>query len=158
MATVSIVGVQMLESSDQPVLMLGQAWTTRFLLVWVDAQVAAALFSAADPDSQDDPSLRAYELFARALAATGEHELSGRITGWSDGVFSAEIVLDGEPVPGRLSDIAVLSHTMGFPLECPDELMAQLAVEAFEDENDVVEEFRSFLDEVEADDFGEENP
>ena len=36
--------------------------------------------------------------------------------------------------------------------------MAQLAVEAFEDENDVVEEFRSFLDEVEADDFGEENP
>ena len=61
-------------------------------------------------------------------------------------------------MPGRLSDIAVLSHTMGFPLECPDELMAQLAVEAFEDENDVVEEFRSFLDEVEADDFGEENP
>lgn len=157
MITLSIVGVQMMESGDQPVLMLGQAWTARFLLVWVDAQVAAALFSAADPDSQDDASLRTYELFARALAATGEHELTGRITGWADGVFSAELVVDGESVPGRLSDIAVLSHTMGFPLECPDELMAQLAVEAFEDENDVVEEFKSFLDGVEADDFGRDD-
>ncbi len=158
MITLSIVGVQMMESAEQPVLMLGQAWTSRFLLVWVDAQVAAALFAAADPDSQDDPSLRTYELFARALAATGAHELTGRITGWSDGVFSAELVVDGEPVPGRLSDIAVLSHTMGFPLECPDDLMTQLGVEAFEGDSDVIEEFKSFLDEVEADDFGEENP
>ncbi|RLP06873.1 bifunctional nuclease domain-containing protein [Propionibacterium australiense] len=158
MVTLSIVGVQLMESSEQPVLMLGQAWTSRFLLVWVDAQVAAALFAAADPDSRDDPSLRTYELFAQALAVTGEHELTGRVTGWSDGVFSAELVIDGAPVPGRLSDIAVLSHTMGFPLECPDELMTQLAVEAFEGDSDVIEEFKNFLDKVEADDFGEDSP
>lgn len=157
MAVLSIVGVQMMESNDQPVLVLGQAWTNRFLLVWVDAHVAAALFSAADPEGRDDPSLRTYTLFARTLAATGEHELSGRITGWSEGVFRAELVIDGRPVPGRLSDIAVLSTTMGFPLECPDALMAQLAVEAFEDENDLVERFRSFLEGIEADDFGDKN-
>lgn len=151
MAEVEVVGIRVLEDNDQPVMVLRVVGSTRYLPVWVDTVSAAALMSVVGGELEG-PVLT-FDLFSKLLSRLGDPALSGRITGWDDGVYSAELVVDGEPIAARVSDIAALAFVRGFTITCPDELVAQLGVEAFEEDKDVVEEFKSFLDHVDPDDF-----
>jgi bifunctional DNase/RNase len=151
MAELEVAGIRVLEDRDQPVMVLRVVGTTRYLPVWVDTISAAALMSVVEGELKG-PALT-FELMDSLLTRLGSPALAGRITGWDEGHYSAELVVDGEAISARLSDIAALSFVEGFPISCSDELVAQLSVEAFEQKSNVVEEFKSFLDHVDPDDF-----
>lgn len=151
MARLEIAGVKIMESNDQPVLLLRQSETSRLLPVWVDAVAAATLLGVSDHD--DGGAARSFELFAELIKALHPHSLRAEVTDWQEGVFSARVFVDGRQIDGRLSDIAALSSVLDFPLECPDELLSELGVEALEEDPDVVEEFKDFLDRVDPGDF-----
>lgn len=151
MARLEIAGVRIMETNDQPVLLLRQTDTTRLLPVWVDAVAAATLLGVSDND--DGGAARSFQLFANLIRALHPRSLLAEVTAWEEGVFTARILVDGREIDGRLSDIAALSAILDFPLECPDKLLSELGVEALEKNSDVVEEFKSFLDRVDPGDF-----
>lgn len=140
-----------MESGDQPVLLLRETDNTRLLPVWVDAVAAATLLGVSDGD--EGGSARSFQLFAEMVRALHPHSLSAEIFGWEEGAFSARLFVDGKEIPGRLSDIVALSSVLDFPLTCSDTLLTELGIEAFDQDPDVVEEFKSFLDEVDPGDF-----
>ncbi|SER61665.1 hypothetical protein SAMN05443377_1043 [Propionibacterium cyclohexanicum] len=151
MAELEVAGVRIMESADQPVLLLREKGTTRLIPVWVDAVTAATVLGISEQDNGGAaPSFR---LFAEIVEALHPHDISAEITGWREGVFSARILVDADEIEGRLSDIVALSIVLDFPVECPDELVSELGVEAVDGDADVVEEFKSFLDQVDPGDF-----
>ncbi len=93
MAEVEVVGIRVLEDNDQPVMVLRVVGSTRYLPVWVDTVSAAALMSVVGGELEG-PALT-FDLFSKLLSRLGDPALSGRITGWDDGVYSAELVVDG---------------------------------------------------------------
>lgn len=151
MAEVEVVGIRVLEDNDQPVMILRVRGSSRYLPVWVDTVSAAALMSVVEGESQGPAAC--FQLFRKLFVTLGDPSVAGRITGWDDGTFRAELLVDDEPITARVSDIAALSFVMGFTMSCPDALVAQLGVEAFEEDKDVVEEFKNFLDQVDPHDF-----
>lgn len=151
MARLEVADVRIMQTDDQPVLLLREKGTSRLLPVWVDAVTAATMLAITDQDVGG--SAASFHLFADIIGALQPHSLSAQITGWQEGVFSAAIIVDGRQLKGRLSDIVALTVVLDCPLECPDELLSELAVEAFEEESDVVQEFKSFLDRIDPGDF-----
>lgn len=90
------------------------------------------------------------------LMETGELVLREvRVTRLENGTFYAVLVLrDGRQIDCRPSDAIALAIRAGVPVRCAETVLAAAGVPVEEnDEAEVVEEFRSFLEDVEPEDF-----
>jgi hypothetical protein len=99
-------------------------------------------------------------LLRDVIEATGNELKEVRITDIREGVFFATLHFEsGVEVSARPSDSIALALRLGAPIMCGEALLDQAAVlvpdavEAAEVQDDEVERFREFLDQVSPDDF-----
>ena len=81
-----------------------------------------------------------------------------RITELEGGTFYAVLVIDDTEISARPSDAIALALRVGSDIFCADDVLDAAGIEMPEAEEDEVEKFREFLDNVDPDDFvtGEE--
>lgn len=101
-----------------------------------------------------------HDLLCSVLEATGAVLDHVEITGLVDGVFHAELVLgSGARVDSRASDAIAVAVRLGRPVLCHREVLEAAGVPTTsESEEDEVERFREFLEQVEPEDFQRDEP
>lgn len=151
MPELDVVGVRVDAPSGAPILLLQESGGTRALPIWVGAAEASAIANALE--GLLPPRPMTHDLMVRLLAELGHDRVSGRITGMQDGVFHAELEVDGHVLAARPSDVAALAVRSGIVITAPESLMDEVGVEVEEPAQDEVEQFRAFLDQVNPDDF-----
>ncbi len=78
-----------------------------------------------------------------------------RITGLSDGIFYAELVFDnGVEVSARPSDSIALALRTGTPIYAHEDVIEEAGMPIPDEQEDQVEAFREFLDNISPEDFG----
>ncbi len=100
-----------------------------------------------------------HDLLRDILAALGVTLSEVRITALQDGVFYAVLVFsNGVEVSARPSDAIALALRVDAPIRGADEVMEEAGIDLPDDEEpaeeDQVEKFREFLDQVSPEDFG----
>ena len=152
--------------ADTPVLLLREAAGSRQLAVWIGAAGGHAILSALEPPAEEHPT--AHDVLLDALSVLGAVVEEVRITGVTDGVYSAELSVKGNAVPCRVSDGVALALRGGAQILVADEVLQAVGLdlvaappEATLLDGDTVqmERFRAFLDTITPEDFtGEEKP
>lgn len=154
-------GILVHEPEGHPVLLLSWPGEERVLPVWIGAAEAAALAAREAGMSQNRPG--AQDVIAEIAEVAGTPVDCAEITGYHEGVFIAALVLaGGARVDCRVSDAVAVCEVAEVPLLVAREVLDAVSVPAgalFDDPEDAaedeesVEEFARFLDEVDAADF-----
>jgi uncharacterized protein len=146
--------------THQPVLVLGEADGRRCLPVFLRRPQADAI--AVGRRGPDDPLLP-QDVLVPVLRGLGRTLVGAEVTALDEGVFSAELVLDGDTrIPVLPSDALAVAVREGLPIGVADEVLdavGQPVEEIFPDGTDAPPErqladFREFLDDVSPEDFG----
>ncbi len=156
MIGLEVIGIRLLSPEDPPVLLLREEGGTRSLPIWIGNQEAAAIASALEDEVPARPMT--HDLLAAVLTLVESGVGLVVINEMEDGIYRAELHAGGSIIDARPSDCVAVALRLGWPIQCPRELMDQVGVEVEEASTDEVEAFRAFLDSVNADDFEDENP
>ncbi len=148
--------------ADAPVLVLIEDGGGRRLPIWISAMAGTAILSALESEDADHPCT--HDLLMNLLASRDAEIEAVHITGVSDGLYSAQLLIGGAPIACRPSDGVALALRCGAPIFTTEEVLqgnaldaagADEGAEADPLEADEVELFRVFLDNVRAEDFEE---
>ena len=158
MVELEVLGVRRQLPADQVVVLLLDLAGRRLLPIVVGLAEGSAI--VAGQAGIPAPRPMTHDLLVSALSAARAGVERVEIVSLIDGVFHAELLLDnGVRVDSRASDAIAVAVRIGCPVLCASEVIDEsgLEVEAHTPEEEV-EEFRAFLDTVNADDFvaGEE--
>jgi bifunctional DNase/RNase len=152
---VDVVGVRVEMPSNQPIVLLREVSGDRYLPIWIGAVEATAIAFA--QQGVVPPRPLTHDLMKDLIGATGNELSEVRITEMRDGVFYAVLVLSsGAEVSARPSDSIALALRTGSKIVCSEDVLDEAGLEVPEEEEDEVEKFREFLDNVSPEDF--ENP
>lgn len=149
-----VLGVRRQAPLDQVVVLLLDIEGRRLLPIVVGVAEGSSIASAQAGVTAPRPMT--HDLLVDMLTTLGAEVERAEITALVDGVFHAALVLDsGDRVDARASDaiaVAVRTHS---PVLCAPEVLDESGLEVEERApEEEVEEFRAFLDTVNADDFG----
>jgi bifunctional DNase/RNase len=153
MREVEVVGVRVEMPTNQPLVLLREAEGTRYLPIWIGAVEASAIAYA----QQGTPTPRplTHELMQHVVEALGDELDEVRILDVREGVFFAQLVFtSGAEVEARPSDSIALALRAGARIVCSEDVLDEAGIASSDDEEEVVEKFREFLDAVEPEDFG----
>jgi bifunctional DNase/RNase len=154
---VDVVGVRVEMPSNQPIVLLREVTGDRYLPIWIGAVEATAIAFA--QQGVVPPRPLTHDLMKDLIGATGNELNEVRITEMRDGVFYAVLVLSsGAEVSARPSDSIALALRTGSKIVCSDDVLDKAGLEVPEEEEDEVEKFREFLDNVSPEDFENPNP
>ncbi|GAB3232676.1 bifunctional nuclease family protein [Glycomyces halotolerans] len=154
MRMMTVVGVRVELPSNQPVVLLKETDGNRYLPIWIGTVEAAAI-AYQQQDVQLSRPLT-HDLMRDVLEALEVSLSSVEITELRDTVYYAELVLDGETrVSSRSSDAIALALRADAPIWCADEVLDEAGVVLPDTQEDEVEKFREFLEEVSPEDFDE---
>lgn len=137
-------------------VVLKEASGPRQLAIWMSAAGAAGILSALEPPDVDHPA--SHDLVVDLAELFGHRVETANIVGHQDGVFYAELVIDGESLPARPSDALAIALRAGCPIQCADGVLDAVGVvpgpDTEEGEPELeVEKFREFLDTINPEDF-----
>ena len=158
MIRVTLVGVRVEVPSNQPIVLLRESEGQRYLPIFIGSPEATAIVYALQ--GMETPRPMTHDLFVTVL---GDFEVMLRqvaITGLRDGTFYAELELsrgdEVQRISARPSDAIALAVRCGdsVPIVVDEEVFDEAGV-LFEEEKeeDQIEEFRAFLEEVTPEDF-----
>ena len=154
-----VVGVRVEMPSNQPIVLLKEIDGSRFLPIWVGASEASAIAFAQQGVEPARPLT--HDLMREILEKLDATLTAVHLTELKDGVFYANLIIrDGgsttQSVSARPSDaIALALRTQSNILataELLDEAGIEIPVEGGQ-ENQEVERFRQFLEEINPEDF-----
>jgi bifunctional DNase/RNase len=153
-----VVGVRVEMPSNNPIVLLRDREGGRYLPIWVGAVEATAIAYA--QQGIIPPRPLTHDLLKDILDALGAQVAEIRITALQDGVFYAVVAFtNGIEVSARPSDAIALALRMEVPIRGADEVLEEAGIEFPDDQephdDDQVEKFREFLDQVSPEDFGE---
>ncbi|MCU0294466.1 MAG: bifunctional nuclease family protein [Candidatus Nanopelagicales bacterium] len=155
MRAVEVVGVRVEMPSNQPIVLLRDTQSERFLPIWIGAVEATAIAFAQQGVQPERPLT--HDLLRDVLESLGRTVVRVDITDLRDGIFFAELVFDnGVTVSARPSDAIALALRTASPLFAAESVLDQAGIEmpAEEEEEEAeVEAFREFLDQVTPEDF-----
>lgn len=154
MREVEVVGVRVEMPTNQPLVLLRELEGNRYLPIWIGAVEASAIAYA----QQGTETLRplTHELMQSIVEALGDELDEVRIVDVSDGVFYAVLVFgSGAVVEARPSDSIALALRAGARIVCSEDVLDAAGIAATSEEDQEVEKFREFLDEVAPEDFEE---
>jgi bifunctional DNase/RNase len=165
MLEVRLTAVRVDLQSNTPVVLLQEAIGSRSLPIFIGAPEATAIAFALQ--GVDVPRPMTHDLMKDLLEALGAHITRVVVTEVREATYYAEIHLDvaGRAVTlsSRPSDAIALAARTGSPLFVEDDLMESAGVvldedededeEAAENPEELVGEFREFLDNVRPEDF-----
>lgn len=152
MREVDVLGVRVEMPSNQPLVLLREVTGERYLPIWIGAVEATAIAFA--QQGVVPPRPLTHDLMKDVLEATGNALAEVQITEIKEGVFFANLVFDtGVEVSARPSDSIALALRTGTRIVCSDEVLAEAGVAVPAEQEDEVEKFREFLDQVSPEDF-----
>jgi bifunctional DNase/RNase len=160
MLDLEVVGVRVEMPSNNPIVLLREPSSGRYLPIWVGAVEATAIAYA--QQGVVPPRPLTHDLMRDVLASLGAELAEVRITALQDGVFYALLVFtSGVEVSARPSDAIALALRAGAPIRGAVEVLDEAGIEIPDEpdaeavpDEDAVEEFRAFLDQVSPEDFG----
>jgi uncharacterized protein len=151
---VEVVGVRVEVPSNQPIVLLRESSGERYLPIWIGAVEATAIAFA--QQGVVPPRPLTHDLMKDVVEATGNELAEIRITEMRDGVFYATLAFtSGVEVSARPSDSIALALRTGAKIVCAEELLDEAGIAVPDEQEEAVEKFREFLDEVTPDDFAE---
>src|SRR5919202_6659160 len=161
-----IYGVSFDLGSKQPIVLLKTADGNRFLPIWIGHPEAAAILMKLQGASSPRPLT--HDLMTDILGQLDAQIVRVTVTELRDNTFYAAITIisDGSEleIDSRPSDAIALAVRADAPIFADDRVIEESAIE-FEgedvNEEEIVEEFRSFLDKVTPEEFAadvEEEP
>jgi len=156
-----VLGVRVEMPNNQPIVLLRERDGVRYLPIWIGAAEATAIAYA--QQGVVPPRPLTHDLLRNVIDELGHTLTRVRIVALKDGVFHAMLDLDGGAAAGgtdiesRSSDAIALALRAGAEIVADEELLAEAGVEMAETEDDEVEKFKEFLDQVSADDFDTEH-
>jgi bifunctional DNase/RNase len=149
---VDVVGVRVEMPSNQPIVLLRESSGDRYLPIWVGAVEATAIAFA--QQGVVPPRPLTHDLLKDVLSATGHQLTEVQITEVRDGVFYATLVLgEGIEVSARPSDSIALALRTGSRILCSEEVLDEAGLEVPDDQEEEVERFREFLEQINPEDF-----
>jgi uncharacterized protein len=147
-----VVGVRVQMPSNNPIVLLREREGERFLPIWIGAPEASAIAFA--QQGVVPPRPLTHDLLKDVIEAVGRRLVEVRIVAVKDNVYHAELVLDGgTTVSARSSDAIALALRVQCPILGADDVLEVGGVPVPEEDEDEVEKFREFLDQVSAEDF-----
>jgi bifunctional DNase/RNase len=157
-----IYGVSFDLVGKQPIVLLKTADGNKFLPIWIGHPEAAAILMKLQGATTPRPMT--HDLVTDMLSQLEVKVARIAVTELRDNTFYAliTVVVDGAEieVDSRPSDAIALAVRAGAPIYAADSVIEESAIE-FETEGDaneeVVEEFKKFLDEVKPEDFSSES-
>lgn len=156
MQQLDIVGVRVELPSKQPLVLLKEVDGERYLPIWIGAVEATAIALAQEGVTTQRPMT--HDLMRDVLLALSAELTRVTITDLRDGVFYANLVFaNGVEVSARPSDAIALAMRMSVPVFGDESVLAEASIsvpeeQAAQQENEL-EQFRKFLDEVSPEDF-----
>src|SRR5580765_7525304 len=154
-----IYGVSFDLGSKQPIVLLKTADGNRFLPMWIGHPEAAAILMKLQGASTPRPMT--HDLLCDMLGELDARCTKVSVTELRDNTFFASITLtvDGGTeveIDSRPSDALAIAVRSGAPIFAAEDVIAESAIEfehEVENEEEVVEKFKDFLDQVTPEDF-----
>jgi uncharacterized protein len=153
-----VYGVSFDMVGKQPIVLLKTADGNRYLPIWIGHPEAAAILMKLQGAAVPRPMT--HDLLANILSQLDARIVQIAVTELRDNTFYAEITLmvDGGEVQidSRPSDAIALAVRSGAPIFAADTVIEESAIEFDNDdvnEDEVVEEFKKFLEDVSPEDF-----
>ncbi len=158
MIRVKLIGVRVEVPSNQPIVLLRELDGLRYLPIFIGSPEATAIVYALQ--GMETPRPMTHDLFVTVMGDFGVELRQVAITALEDGTFYAELELvrDGsvQRISARPSDALALAVRLGddVPIVVEEAVFEEAGV-LFEEEQeeDEIEEFRAFLDEIKPEDF-----
>jgi uncharacterized protein len=149
---VDVVGVRVEMPSNQPIVLLREAAGDRYLPIWIGAVEATAIAFA--QQGVVPPRPLTHDLVKDLLEAFGEDLTEVRITEVKDGVFYALLVFaSGVEVGARPSDAIAVALRTGTRIVCAEDVLSEAGLAVPDEQEEEVEKFREFLDQITPEDF-----
>ena len=149
---VNVVGVRVEMPTNQPIILLQDEEGDRYLPIWVGAVEATAIAFA--QQGIKPPRPLTHDLFTDVLVTLQVKLVEVRITSLTDGVFFAEIEFGGGQVlSSRPSDAIALELRNEASIFVAEDVLAAAGIDIPVEEEDQLDKFREFLDQVKPEDF-----
>lgn len=161
-----VYGVSFDMVGKQPIVLLKTAMGNRFLPIWIGHPEAAAIL--AKLQNTETPRPMTHDLFSMALGELDTQVVRINVVEMRDSTFFARVLLrkgDEEfELDARPSDAIALALRAKAPIYAADEVIAESAIQMEDEEAEatqsdpeqLVEDFKQFLDEVRPEEFGED--
>jgi hypothetical protein len=152
-----IHGVSLDVVSSQPVVVLKEKGTRRFLPIWIGQFEATSIMMELQGIEPSRPLT--HDLLKNMVDAFGARVARIVVNDLEDGTFFARIVMDvqGEDfdVDSRPSDAIALAVRTGAPIFAEDKVLDEAAIlqEEGEEDEQEVEKFKEFLESIDPEDF-----
>ena len=160
MQEVVIYGVSFDMVGKQPIVLLKTVEGNRYLPIWIGHAEAAAILMKLQ--GTDSPRPMTHDLLAQLINDLDAQVARVTVTEMRDNTFHALLRLSttGEDleVDCRPSDAIAVAVRTGAPIFASDDLLEENAIEFEhepEDDEDMVEKFKEFLDQVTPEDFAD---
>jgi len=155
-----IYGVSFDMVGKQPIVLLKTLAGNRFLPIWIGHPEAASILMRLQDARPPRPAT--HDLLCTALDELGAEITEVSITDLRDNTFFAEVVVssatgDEHRLDSRPSDALALAVRADAPIFAAESIVMESGIEfeqeAMGDADEMVDKFRSFLDDVTPDDF-----
>jgi len=157
-----IYGVSFDMVGKQPIVLLKTLAGNRFLPIWIGHPEAASILMRLQGAAPPRPAT--HDLMMRAVGELGGEVSQVAITELRDNTFFAEVTISSgieeTILDSRPSDALALAVRADAPIYAAPEIVEESGIEfeqdQLEDSDEMVEKFRSFLEDVSPDDFTRE--
>jgi uncharacterized protein len=148
----TVVGVRVELPSNQPIVLLKEASGDRYLPIWIGAVEATAIAFAQQGVVPARPLT--HDLLKDVLEALSADLTAVTITDLREGVYYADLQFaSGVTVSARPSDAIALAIRVGTPIYAEEAVLAEAGVAIPDEQENEVEKFREFLDQISPEDF-----
>ncbi|MCF8552071.1 MAG: bifunctional nuclease family protein [Candidatus Planktophila sp.] len=158
MIPMEVVGVRVEMPSNQPIVLLKEIDGSRFLPIWVGAVEATAIAFA--QQGVEPPRPLTHDLMNNLLDLLDATVTAVHLTEIKDGIFYATMLLRDSSggqltISARPSDAIALAVRSHSNILATEELLDEIGIEIpqGDGENQEVEKFREFLDQINPEDF-----
>ena len=151
-----IIGVRVELPTNTPILLLRERDGSRYLPIWIGTPEATAIALALEGVETARPLT--HDLLRTIVEVLGADVEQVNVTGLEEGTFFADLVLgaDGNEltISSRPSDAIALATRTGSPVFASRALLDEAGVEIHdENEEEQIEQFKEFLDDINPEDF-----
>ena len=156
MNELTVVGVRVELPSNQPIVLLKESAGERYLPIWIGAVEATAIAFAQQGIVPARPLT--HDLLKDVLEALSADLTAVTITDLREGVYYADLQFaSGVTVSARPSDAIALAIRVGTTIYAEEAVLAEGGVSIPDEQENEVERFREFLDQVSPEDFETES-
>jgi bifunctional DNase/RNase len=155
MIELNLVGVRVELPTNQPIVLLKEREGERYLPIWIGAMEATAIAFALQGIVTQRPMT--HDLLKNILEEVGARVDRIVITELKEGTFYAVIHMSvngsSHEVSSRPSDAIALAVRVNTPIFANEEVLSEASIVIRDDEEQEVQKFREFLDQVTPEDF-----